>query len=243
MQKTCIVIPCYNESERLTLETFDMFIKAERNIDFLFVNDGSNDRTLQILQKFQTLHPNRVEVLNLEQNSGKAEAVRLGVVCVCEKNIYEFVGFWDADLATPLSEITNFLSQILNRPKYIAIGSRMKRLGAVVERKRSRHLLGRVFSTFSSIILKMPVYDTQCGAKLFSCKLSGLFTEKFITSWLFDIELLARYRNTYGISGALNDIIEIPVNSWIEKGGSKLKLKHMLKVPMELLSIHRKYNR
>jgi dolichyl-phosphate beta-glucosyltransferase len=217
-------------------------MKSENNIDFLFVNDGSNDNTYELLQKFQNKHLKRVLLLDMIANAGKAEAVRQGVLEVCKNKNYEFVGFWDADLATPLDEILNLLFNVNNPRKTIAIASRMKRLGATVERKTSRHLLGRVFSTFSSIILKMPVYDTQCGAKLFRTDLGILFEEKFITSWLFDIELLARYRNKFGINMALKDIIEVPVNAWLEKGGSKLKFTHILKVPFELFTIHKKYN-
>lgn len=242
MQKACIVIPCYNESTRLDLSVFNSFIKNYLTIDFLFVNDGSSDNTLDLLEKFRTDNHQRVLVLNLDENSGKAEAVRQGVLEVCKNKEYEYVGFWDADLATPLSEIINFLRQIENQSIKVAIGSRMKRLGANVERKFTRHILGRVFSTFSSIILKLPVYDTQCGAKLFHTELVCLFEDKFITSWLFDIELLARYRNKFGLPATMTQVLEVPVNEWIEKGDSRLKLKHMLKVPLELINISRKYN-
>lgn len=242
MQKACIIIPCYNESKRLDFEAFDSFIKAEGTIDLLFSNDGSTDNTKDLIEGFRIKHPSRIKLFNMPVNGGKAEAVRCGVLEAGKDKSYEFIGFWDADLATPLNEIPIFLNQVKDYSKKIAIGSRMKRLGAVVERKTSRHLLGRVFSTFSSIILRLPVYDTQCGAKLFRSDLVFLFEEKFITSWLFDVELIARYRNKYGIQGALNDIVEVPVNAWIEKGGSKLRLKDMIKVPLELLSIYKKYN-
>lgn len=242
MQKACIVIPCYNESNRLDLSIFNSFIKNHLTIDFLFVNDGSSDNTLDLLEEFKNDNQSRVIVLNLNENSGKAEAVRQGVLEVCKNTEYEYVGFWDADLATPLSEIINFLRQIENDAIKIAIGSRMKRLGAKVERKFTRHILGRIFSTFSSIILRLPVYDTQCGAKLFHTDLVYLFEDKFITSWLFDIELLARYRNKFGVPATMTQVLEVPVNEWIEKGDSRLKLKHMLKVPFELINISRKYN-
>lgn len=240
MQKACIVIPCFNESSRLSLETFDIFLQKEKAIDFLFVNDGSTDDTLILLKKYQSTHPERVFLLDMPQNSGKAEAVRCGILEACNKSDYEYVGFWDADLATPLSEITNFLKQMDN--KVIAMGSRIKRLGAIVERKESRHFLGRIFATFASLILKIPVYDTQCGAKLFRSDLSVLFEEKFITKWMFDVELLARYRNKFGRKSTLSNIIEVPVNSWIEMGGSKLKFRHMVRTPFELVAIYLKYN-
>jgi len=242
MQKTCIVVPCYNEAKRLDFEAFTLFMKNEGEIDFLFCNDGSSDKTLDLLKNLQEKHPGRIMIHDMPHNSGKAEAVRHGIIEAFKKNSYLFVGFWDADLATPLEEIPNFLTQIINNNKKIAMGSRMKRLGATVERKGSRHFLGRVFSTFSSLILKLPVYDSQCGAKIFRSDLVVLFEEKFITRWLFDVELLARYRNRFGIQDSLNSILEVPVNVWVEKGGSKLKLKDMIKVPLELFAIYKKYN-
>lgn len=242
MQKTCIIVPCYNEAERLDLLAFKSFISGAKNIDFLFVNDGSRDKTLDLLEKFCAGVPERSKVLHLQKNVGKAEAVRQGVLAAARNSEYAFIGFWDADLATPLSEVINFLNYLKSKNLNVAIGSRMKRLGATVERKTSRHILGRIFSTFASTILKMPVYDTQCGAKLFTKQQATLFEQTFITRWLFDIEILARFRNKHGLEQSLNDIVEVPVNEWIEKKGSKLKLVHMLKVPLELFNIHKKYN-
>jgi glycosyltransferase involved in cell wall biosynthesis len=209
-------------------------------VDFLFSNDGSTDDTGKIVEAFRQKYPDRVKVFTLQQNSGKAEAVRQGMLEAAKDKGYSYIGFWDADLATPLTEIEHLLA--FSSGRKVLMGSRWKRLGAVIERKGSRHLLGRVFSTFASVILKMPVYDTQCGAKLFASEIIFLFDEKFITKWLFDIELLARYRNKFGVQAALTDMIEVPVNQWMEKGGSKLKLTHMLGVPAELMKINSKYN-
>lgn len=242
MQKTCIIVPCYNEEKRLDLSEFEKFSLSNKDISFLFSNDGSTDKTELILTQFCERNSDSFSLYSMKVNSGKAEAVRCALLYACQQNKYEYVGFWDADLATPLEEIPYFINQLNQANKKIAIGSRMKRLGATVERKKSRHFLGRIFSTFSSIILKLPVYDTQCGAKIFHSSLFDLFEEKFITKWLFDIELIARYRNKHGIGTALNTIIEVPVNTWIEKGGSKLKLTYMLKVPFELMKINNKYN-
>ena len=242
MQKACVVVPCYNEAKRLDFAAFELFLNSELNIDILFSNDGSTDTTKQLLENFCSKLPGRAFIYNMPKNGGKAEAVRCGVLEACKNNTYNYVAFWDADLSTPLNEVPIFLKQARDHSKKIAIGSRMKRLGATVKRRPVRHFLGRIFSTFSSIILKLPVYDTQCGAKVFSTELSFLFDDKFITSWLFDVELIARYRNKFGVTSALNDIVEVPVNTWIEKEGSKLKLTDMIKVPMELLAIHRKYN-
>jgi glycosyltransferase involved in cell wall biosynthesis len=242
MQKTGVIIPCYEEASRLSSEVFLNYLSASPHVNFLFVNDGSKDNTLKILLKLKEKNPEQIDVLDLEKNCGKAEAVRQGMLKFFSKGTYDYIGFWDADLATPLTEINHLLQFCNNGQKRIVMASRMKRLGAAVERKTSRHIFGRVFSTFASIILKLPVYDTQCGAKLFHSTTAELFNQTFVTKWLFDMELLARFRNKFGVEAALNEVIEVPVNSWKEIGGSKLKLKHLLKVPFELMKIRNRYN-
>lgn len=244
MQKICIVIPCYNEEKRLNIDAYVQFISSDnnKNIDFCFVNDGSRDNTLKVLNDLSAkFELERIKVIDLESNRGKAEAVRIGILEADKRKKYDFVGFWDADLSTPLFEIQNMLSK--TEDKKIVIGSRMKRLGANIERNSKRHLLGRVFSTFSSMILKLPVYDTQCGAKLFHTSIiNEIFKSTFITKWLFDVELLARYRNFVGVKTLLGSVYEYPLNEWVEVKGSKLKWSDFIKVPLELCKINKEYN-
>lgn len=244
MQKTAVVIPCYNEAQRINITTFEKFLtENESSFFILFVNDGSTDNTKDVLQELCNKHANSASILNLEKNSGKANAVRQGLLKAYEMNAFSYLAYFDADLATPLSELF-LLKQIAeaNPELLIILCSRIKRLGAMVTRNRKRHLLGRVFSTFSSIILNLPVYDTQCGAKLIKTSIIPIIcNEVFLTSWLFDIEILARLRNQY--STTIKDLLyEHPVTKWEDVGGSKLKLKHMLKIPLELYRIHKKYN-
>jgi dolichyl-phosphate beta-glucosyltransferase len=242
MQKTGLVVPCYNEATRLDAEAYVAFANANENVEFLFVDDGSSDDTWAVLSKLCDRAKGRASAHKMENNSGKAEAVRTGMLRLFDSGKYDYVGFWDADLATPLAEVNYMLNFKKNENKSVIIASRIKRLGASVTRKGSRHFFGRVFSTFASIILKLPVYDTQCGAKLFHNSTKDLFADKFVTSWLFDVEILARFRNKKGIEATLKEIVEVPVNSWKDVGGSKLKLKHLIKVPFELLKIRNTYN-
>lgn len=244
MRKICVIIPCYNEFERLDVNAFNSFIsKNSEKYDFLFVNDGSKDQTLSLLNKLVSENSDNCYIHNLEKNSGKAEAVRQGINRAFEMNKYDYLAYFDADLATPLSEI-EYLKEIvyLNSEILMVLCSRIKRLGAKVERKLKRHILGRVFSTAASNILKLPVYDTQCGAKLIKAEIVPVvFNEPFITSWLFDVEIIARIRNLN--PSIIEDVLyEHPVNRWEDIGGSKLKLKHMIKVPLELMKINQKYN-
>lgn len=245
MSKISIIIPCYNESLRLNQKAFSDFISENQSeYDIIFVNDGSTDNTLDILNKISIEFPNNFFICNLSHNCGKAEAVRVGINFSYEKNQYNYMAYFDADLATPLSEI-NFLKKIaVNNPLLVMVlCSRIKRLGANINRNSKRHILGRIFSTFASKILKLPVYDTQCGAKLIKAEIIPyVFNKPFVTSWIFDVEILARIRNN-NRDTITSILYEHPVSKWEDVGGSKLKFKHMVKVPLELFKIKQFYNK
>jgi dolichyl-phosphate beta-glucosyltransferase len=243
MSDRCIVVPCYNEEKRFDTTLFLAYLDSNEGSSFLFVNDGSTDDTMSVLNTTKAHFPDRIEVLDLTQNGGKAEAVRQGMMHAKDQG-FKLVGFIDADLSTPLTEMT-VLFDLLNRnPLFdLSLGSRIKRMGATIIRNPMRHYLGRVFSTMSSRIINLPVYDTQCGAKAFRAEVIELLCEeKFITKWLFDVELLMRYKKKFGVEAALKQVFEYPLKEWREVGGSKIKLSDMVKVPYELLLIHRKYN-
>jgi len=238
---TIIVIPCYNEEKRLNKQAFIDFVKENPSMAFLFVNDGSKDNTLEVINNLEKEHENLL-VLNLEKNGGKAEAVRQGMLVAAENYECDFIGFWDADLATPLEEIPQLVNIMLRHDFDAVTGLRLMRLGAKVKRKNSRHYLGRLFATTASKTLKLPVYDTQCGAKLYKKQIvQTLFENCFITKWLFDVEILARYVKLFGRESALKKIYEYPLYQWEDVGGSQLKAKDFLKAPVELWKIKKRY--
>ena len=243
MQKTCIVVPCYNEAERLDRAFIGKYLKANPDVVMAFVNDGSSDNTAEVLRAFQNDEPSII-VIDFEKNRGKAEAVRQGMLQVERDFEFEYLGFWDADLATPLDELRRMIAILDNDEELkLVLGSRVQRLGARIERNSVRHYFGRVFSTIATFILQFPVYDTQCGSKLFRTSIvKELFDEPFISKWLFDIELLLRVRNGYGTSRLKRLVMELPLNAWEEKGDSRLKTSHLLSMPKQFVQIHKKYN-
>jgi dolichyl-phosphate beta-glucosyltransferase len=235
------IIPCYNEEFRFNKEEFDRFVKIAP-FDFYFVNDGSTDKTNNVLQNFCELNSKNCFLLSLKNNLGKAGAVRYGVNTAFKKGNYKHIGFFDADLATPPDEIIRFWEFVkLQNTLLIFFGSRIKRLGSKISRSEKRHYLGRFFATAVSIVSKSDVYDSQCGTKLFHYStIEVLFGEDFVSKWFFDIEILIRFKR---ISKSLSLAYEFPLSEWNEKGGSKLKIKDFIKTPLELLKIHNHYKK
>lgn len=243
MRDVCLVVPCYNEERRLQGESILDFVRSRADVTIAFVNDGSADGTQTRLEELSARDKDHVLVRRLERNSGKAEAVRQGVLHAASLGRFEFIGYWDADLSTPLTELDRLLDALAShRDCGMALGSRVKRLGSSIERNAVRHYLGRVFSTVASQLLDLPVYDSQCGAKLIRAPLAAaLFADPFVTRWLFDIELLVRLRNHVGREKFAAAAIEVPLTAWREVGGSKLSLAYMVRVPLELLRIRARY--
>ena len=228
MQKTRIIIPCFNEEKRLDSEAFLRITASERNLSLLFIDDGSTDGTLQLLRLLEEKKPASINVMSLEKNSGKAEAVRHGIMKSVD-GPFDFLGYWDADLATPLSELHNFCLLLDSTDAEIVIGSRVRLLGRNIERSAVRHYLGRLFATCASLILKISIYDTQCGAKIFrnTETVRQVFSKPFKVKWIFDVEMLARFSIVNKTSPAVisSRWIELPLSEWIDVKGSKVKPK------------------
>ncbi|MDX2001701.1 MAG: glycosyltransferase [Chitinophagales bacterium] len=233
-EKVLIIIPCYNEEQRLNFQPFQL---APSNFFFLFVNDGSTDGTSALIRPRCS---SNIHLYDLSQNQGKAEAVRQGFIQAKSLPFYhelDWVGYWDADLATPLSEIQQFLRyQEYFAPTAQAIfGSRIKRLGSRIIRNARRHFLGRLFATVVSNMFGLESYDTQCGAKLFRKELVDTIShEAFISKWAFDVEIILRLK---GI-----EIVEYPLSYWEDVKGSKLNVaKTALRILGDLRKIRKQY--
>lgn len=239
-----LVFPCYNEAVRLPVGPIASFLRAHPGVTACLVDDGSEDGTREILDQLAAACPAQVVVLGDRTRTGKAEAVRQGIRLGLARSPAEFLGYWDADLATPLTEVDLLSAALAESPARLAtIGARVKRLGTRITRSLIRHYLGRVFATFASIVLRLPVYDSQCGAKLFRRDAADVaFAEPFVSAWLFDVEVIARIRNHFGMEGALRQILEVPLDEWTHVDGSKLRPRHYLAAPLELWRIARRYN-
>ena len=172
--------------------------------------------------------------------------VAKGVNFAPEQHV-EYTGYWDAALATPLDAIPCFLAILDQRPSLdMVFGSRVKLLGRKVHRRPMRHYLGRVFATIVSQMLRLPIYDTQCGAKIFRVRpeTSALFADPFLARWVFDVEILARYIRQLGSPDlAATRIYEYPLEEWEDVAASKVKSTDFLIALRDIARIYWTYLR
>lgn len=239
-----LVVPCYNEAARLDPAAFLHFLSTHPGVRLVMVDDGSTDGTWELLGRMREAAPTAVTAIHHSPNRGKAEAVRAGIVAAIAENP-AVVGFFDADLSTPLEAVDDFLALLSRRPDVeFVLGSRVLLLGRDVKRKAARHYLGRVFATAVSLALDLPVYDTQCGAKMLRVNraTATLFVTPFRSRWVFDVELIARYlRLPVAAGDALrrNRLYELVLPAWHDKPGSKLRWYDFVRAMVDVADIWR----
>jgi glycosyltransferase involved in cell wall biosynthesis len=239
VSRPVVVVPCFNEERRLDADAV-LSLAAGGAVEILLVDDGSTDGTGTMLRDLQARSP-EIDTLFLDRNRGKAEAVRRGLLEAIDTGAI-IVGYYDADLSTPPAELQR-LVEISEREPGLALvmASRVRLLGREIDRRAHRHYLGRVFATFASLTLSLPVYDTQCGAKVLHVTpaLRDALSTPFTSTWVFDVELIGRllYPANDVEPMPLDAIIEIPLQHWHDVAGSKLGVLDMSRAALDLARV------
>lgn len=239
-----LVVPCYNEAARLDPEAFLRFASTHPTVQLLFADDGSVDATREILDRMREAAPSAVVVLHHAPRRGKGEAVRAGILEAISRRA-SLVGYLDADLSTPLRAIDDFLAVLRGRPAVeFVLGSRVMLMGRDIRRHAARHYIGRVFATGVSLALDLPVYDTQCGAKVLRLNdaTATLFTMPFRSRWVFDAELIARYLRlpvAPGEPARRDRLYELVVPAWHDIPGSKVRWYDVPRAVVDIARIWR----
>lgn len=237
----CIVVPCFDEAERLDTAAFVEL--AEAVDELIFVDDGSTDDTLSVLRGLADATDGGIDVIELPSNAGKAEAVRLGMITAIDRG-RTLVGYLDADLATPVAEMVRLIDIARSQPQRTAVlGSRVALLGHTVRRRPARHYMGRVYATAASLALGVAVYDTQCGAKVFrvGMPLQLALADPFPDRWSFDVELLARLLADPNQSA--DPVLEVPLRDWHDVSGSSVGVLAAARAGWALLGLRRRVRR
>lgn len=233
IQNNCVgvVIPCYNEEKRLLSDEFKAFVNRNLGYHLCFVNDGSKDNTLGVLEQLRKGNESHISIYNCEKNGGKAEAVRLGMLHLAQQKQFDYIGFLDADLSTDFDDFGELVKTISNSHYKVVSGSRISRMGANIAKDGARKIISKGINLYIRKTLGMEFRDTQCGAKIMTKEIVALtFQKKFITRWLFDVEIFMRMKKIYGNSEAQAMLCEKPLNRWLHVDGSKLSFKDSFKI-------------
>lgn len=225
-----IILPAYNESARITA-TLDKILahSTERgwNVEVIVVNDGSSDRTAEIVLEYAKKHA-ALRLLENPGNRGKGFSVRNGMLHAKG----DILLFSDADLSSPIEEADKLFAAIVNGAD-IAIGSRWidSRL-QIRKQPLHRRIFGRIFNLALRLILGLQFKDTQCGFKAFTRRSAqAIFPQQKIERWGFDPELLYLARK-FGFT-----VSEVPV-TWSHREGTRIHpLRDGVRMFVELLRI------
>ena len=217
-----IIIPSFNEEQRLpgSLEKITAYIRERRrNTEVIVVDDGSTDKTAEVVESYKGKIPN-LRVLSNGTNRGKGFSVRHGSLEAGGSIIL----FTDADLSSPIEEGEKLLAGLATHD--VAIGSRaVDRSLIQAHQSLFREFAGIIFNRIVRIILRLPFVDTQCGFKAFRrerCRI--IFEQQTIERFGFDPELLYLARH-HGLS-----TVEVPVR-WAHSPATKVS---MLKDSVEM---------
>lgn len=238
-----LIIPCYNEAKRFNEEAYKGFMAANPTPHLIFVNDGSKDATLEVLTGLSKTYSDRVQVLNLEHNQGKATAVREGIQHALKQESFSTLAYIDADLAVSLEECVALSKELKGNVGFV-FASRILKIDNTIERKFYRFFIGRIIATIISNLLGVKVYDTQCGCKLFTTEFAQIaFRSPFISRWLFDVEIFFRLIQKYGRPALKKITREIPLNRWVDSEDSRVPFSYGFKIWRDLYRIKKHYNK
>jgi dolichyl-phosphate beta-glucosyltransferase len=237
MNKLAVVIPCYNEEKRLQKQQVLNLISKDTFIEVYLANDGSTDNTVQIIKDITNDYEN-IQLINFDKNEGKAQTIYKSFLQLQSSNKFTHFGYLDADFSTDSRQFLEMFDYLSKTKKQDIFGSRISTLNSNIDRKVYRHLIGRTIITFINFFYNLGVYDTQCGAKIFSKQIMNIIIiEKFKTNWLFDIEIFIRLSN----AKIMDSGIEYPLKYWKDISGSKIKKTDFFYIMYDIVKLIKVY--
>ena len=226
-----IVIAAYNEERRIIPSLFkikEYCNKQGIDYEIFVVDDGSTDSTHKIAKDLIKDIP-CLKVISYVANKGKGYALRQGVLA----SRGDVILVTDADLSTPIEELSKLLPLIHNHKCDVAIGSRALALSEIIKKQPWwRQSMGRFFNKLVKTLILEDFSDTQCGFKLFRGDIArSLFKEAKINRFAYDVEILAIARKKG------RTILEVPIR-WINSPESKVNpVQDSLQMFRDLLKI------
>ena len=245
IQNTCIgiVIPCYNEENWLLSEEFRSFVHKNLGYHLCFVNDGSTDKTLEVLNDLKKENGGRISIYNIKKYVGRAEAIRLGMLSLAKQKQFDYIGFMDADLSTNFIDLSDLVNTITKSKYKVVSGCRVSRMGADITTEPTRRFINRFVNYTIRKIFRLEFRDAQCGVKIMTRDVVELaFASRFYTKTLFDIEILLRLKKKYGRYNLQQLWYEKPLDRWIYARNTKVSFFQSFKLLGQLgkITLHYK---
>jgi len=224
-----IVIPAYNEQDRIeaTLDDYCTYFREAATI--LVVANGCTDETVATVRALQVRYENLL-LLEIPFAVGKGGAVRLGLMSGRER----LIGFTDADGSTPARSFATLVDACEREPIAGAIGSRWLKTSDVrVLQPLRRRIASRVLNLLVKMLFGLKYTDTQCGAKVFTSEsIAAIFPKLELSNFAFDVDVL------YAIRQTNYRIVELPVTWTDSSAGSKVRIaRTTLEILMGLLRL------
>ena len=239
-----LLIPAYNEEERIgpVLRRYAEYFRANYagRFEIVVVLNGCRDNTLGVVEAAAAEFP-EIRALEYVNPIGKGGALIEGLKLAPTADL---IGYVDADGATPPEA---FLDLVRHCKRVdCAIGSRWLPESQIEQvQSLKRRIFSRVFHMYVELLFGMRIADTQCGAKLFRLTpaIRKIFEKPFISAWIFDVELIARYVQAHGRDAAARAVYELPIMEWHDVPGSKVRAMDFLRALNDLRKIHGAYRR
>jgi len=213
-----IVIPFYNEQHRLlaSLKTLKSYLVTKKNIEIIFVNDGSTDKSDLIICKFIKKYKKlfKIKYIKYKKNIGKGFAIKKGIL----NSKKDWIMICDADMSVNPNQIEKWSKKKYIKYENIAYFGSRNHSQSKIKTSILRKFLGLLFNFVIYSLFRIQIKDTQCGFKLFN-RIYALNIFKKLTSYRFsfDVELVILLKkNNIAIK-------ELPIE-WVHKKGSKLNI-------------------
>ncbi len=229
MKKLSVIVPAFNEEKRIqsTLEAMGSYLSGQvYDYEILVVNDGSKDKTAEVVKNLRNRIKN-LELVDNAENHGKGWVTKQGML----QATGDVRLFMDADDSTQVDEVEKMLP-LFDQGRDVVIGSRrIKGSVIAVHQPWFRDLQGSVFRFIVHTLVPLGVTDSQCGFKAFSSAAAEkVFSRQTIFRWAFDVEILAIARK-FGFK-----IAEVPVR-WINDAETHVKLSGKINMLFEVISV------
>ena len=170
--KTGIIIPCYNEEERLRITTFINFINKENEFHLCFVNDGSTDNTIGVLHHMQAINPDKISVIDVKKNSGKAAAIKIGARYLQSRGDVDFVGYMNANIPDDFEDFDGHINTLqANQKLGMVFGNRGNNTSGYLKKDKFTALFSKIIKKSIYFIPKISIECTQSGTKTFTTEL------------------------------------------------------------------------